>query len=283
MRVAFLASSKPREQLLADAFLKGARKHGHTTQVIDLTGEATVGDYDVACFVGVKSRELYQAHGRAGVPFIMLDKGYSRHARTDGVAGWEYWRVSVNSHHPTERLDRKMPDDRMTKFGWEPRAWRKGGDHIILAGSSAKYHEFYRLREPTSWMHHVVVTIRRITDRPLIYRPKPSWREAVEIPHTRFSRPPQTLAELFPKAHALVTHGSNASFDAVMAGVPCLILGDAVAKPISTTSIFDIEKLMLADDKARRRWLANLAYWQWTLPEMLSGAAWDFVGDQIHG
>lgn len=283
MKIAFLASDKPREQLLADAFLMGARRHGHQTEVIPLTGEAFVGGYDVACMVGVKSRALFQAHGRAGVPTIYLDKGYARHSRSDGVSGWEYWRVAINDHQPTDRLGRDFPHDRLTRIGWEPAPWRKAGKTILLAGSSAKYHEFYGLREPTSWMHHLVQRLRLVTERPLVYRPKPSWREAVPIAKTNFSRPPQTLAELLPKAHLLITHGSNSCFDAVLAGVPSIVLGQGVARPISSTDILDIENPRMVSDKARKQWLANLAYWQWTQPEMVSGDAWAFIGEQIHG
>lgn len=284
MRVAFLASDKARERLLADAFLKGAKRHGHETQVIPLTeGEPEVGNYDVACFVGVKSRELFQAHGRAGIPVLYFDKGYSRHSRTDGVRGWEYWRVAINAHQPTERLDRNMPGDRAARFGWESKPWRKRGSTIILAGSSGKYHDFYGIRNPTHYWARKVEDIRDVSDLEIVYRPKPSWREAVPIEGTRYSELPERLEALLAKAHVLVTHGSNCCFEAAMAGIPSIVLGEAVAKPISSTSLDDIVKPRLANDEERGQWLANLAWWQWNSREFYSGEAWEFLGEQIHG
>lgn len=283
MKIAFLSSDKARENLLADAFLSGARRHGHQTETLALQPEPFVGAYDVACMVGVKSRELFKLHRQAGVPVIYLDKGYSRHKRAS-LAGWEYWRMSINAHHPTARLaDQEMPADRLRRMGWRPEPWRERGAHILIAGSSAKYHEFYGLREPTRWTEALVKDIRKVTKRPIIYRPKPSWREATAIAGTQFSYGNErTLPDELAHAHAVVTHGSNSCFEAILAGIPCVIVGDGVAKPISSTSLIELGSPLLASDKARSRWLANLAYWQWTLAEMHSGAAWEFLGSEIH-
>lgn len=284
MRIAFLASSKARERLLADAFLKGASRHGHETQVIPLTeGEPQVGNYDVACFVGVKSRALYQAHGRAGIPCILMDKGYSRHARQDGVRGWEFWRVAINAHQPTDRLGQDLPFDRAASFGWEPKPWREHGKTIVIAGSSGKYHDFYGIRNPTLYWKRRIADLQGLEDFEIVYRPKPSWRDAVPIEGSRFSILPERLEDLLKSAHVLITHGSNCCFEAVLAGVPSIVLGEGVAKPISSTSLDDTLKPRLASDEERRQWLANLAFWQWSQPEMYSGAAWEFLGEQIHG
>jgi hypothetical protein len=68
---------------------------------------------DAVAMVGVKSKRCgsLTVRGR-GVP-IMLDKGYVR-TRRAGARVWEYWRVSVGAHHPTETslMSRKMPSDR---------------------------------------------------------------------------------------------------------------------------------------------------------------------------
>lgn len=282
MKIAFLTSDKAREHLLADAFLEGARKHGHETEVLALQPEPFVGAYDVACMVGVKSRELFQMHRAAGVPVIYLDKGYSRHKRAS-IAGWEYWRASINSHHPTARLAAAdMPDDRLRDIGWEAKPWRQRGDHLVLAGSSAKYHEFYGLSDPSKWGEKTVGEIKGISRLPIIYRPKPSWRDARPIRGTTFSNPKRALAEELEGAHALVTHGSNACFEAILAGIPCVILGDGVALPISSSQIEAVKAPGLVSDERRRRWLSNLAYWQWTQAEMHSGEAWAFLGAEIH-
>lgn len=285
MKVAFLHSDKPRERILADAFLMGAAKHGHQTAALPLGEDPEPGAFDVVCMVGVKSKERFQLQHRAGSHIVYLDKGYSRHKSKSPRTGWEYWRVAIDAHHPTARLSAlTMPDDRLKATGWEIRPWREPTDDgaVILAGSSEKYHDFYGLSHPTTYVKEIVRQLRIVTERPLIYRPKPSWREAVPVLKTAFSQLPETLSDLLATAHVLVTHGSNACFEAVMAGVPCIVLGEGVAKPLSSTELADVESLHLAGDAERRQWAANLAYYQWNSREFASGEAWEFLGRELH-
>lgn len=288
MRVCFWQSDKPREHLLADAFADGVRALGlgDTVEQRPLLAEPELADCDVAVMVGVKSRELFHMHWKAGIHVVMIDKGYSRHAAKSPVKLWEYWRVAVDAHHPTARLmDMARPPDRFDALGIKVRPWRRAipAGHILIAGSSAKYHDFYGLKDPTRWTEKVVANLRQYTSRPIVYRPKPSWREAVPVKGTRYSELPETIDQALAGAHACVTHGSNAVFEAVVAGVPCIVLGAAVAEPISSHTLEEIENPRLADDAERRQWLANIAYCQWTLPEFAAGDAWRVLRPQIYG
>jgi hypothetical protein len=284
VRIAFLHSDKPREGLLADAFLSGARVHGHDTSAIPLGQDPEPGAHDIVCMVGVKSRERFQAYHRAGAHVIYLDKGYSRHKRKGPIAGWEYWRVAIDAHHPTALIaSQDSPSDRALSFGWSCKPWADHSDGpIVIAGSSLKYCEFYGLPHPTQYASEIVAELRRITKRPIIYRPKPSWRDAVPIKRAKYSEAPETFDDLLQSAFVVITHGSNACFDAVMGGVPCVVLGDGVARPISATALADVEQPKRASDVERFQWAANLAYWQWTLAEMASGEAWAFLGGKLH-
>jgi len=279
MNIAFFANDKKREQDLAEAFIAGVEKRGDkgfVFKTIENDARFPVPWPDVVAMVGVKSRDRYRECQDKGIHTIMLDKSYQRHG------GWEWWRCAINAHHPTATLmDINRPRDRMADV--ELSDWRKPTKrgHIVIAGSSAKYHRFYDLPEPTKWATDLVAEIRKHTDRPIIYRPKPSWHDAVPIDGTSYSKLPDTIGDVLKGAHALVTHGSNACFEAVVAGVPCIILGDGVAKPISSTDIADIERPYLAPNYDRQRWLAALSYCQWTLEEFKSGEAWAEIRPQI--
>lgn len=282
MKVRFWHSDKPRERILAEAFLAGVRLHGDDVDARPLGQEVTT-DCDVAAMVGVKSRELFQAHGRAGIHLVYLDKGYDRHGSSDSVRAWEYWRVAVDAHQPTAKYRSDLEADRRERFGWQIKPWRATGRQILIAGSSQKYHDFYALRDPTAWAGKLVKQIAGHSSRPIVYRPKPSWSAAVPIDGTHFSGPSESIVAALAGAHALVTHGSNACFEAILLGVPCIVLGDAVAKPISSTAIEEIEAPRLASDEERSAWLNFLAYQQWTLAEMASGEMWKRIRPQIYG
>lgn len=285
MRICFWHSDKPREHLLADAFADGVTSAGDTIVRRALTDEKTVApDCDVACMVGVKSRELFWLHWRAGIHTIYFDKGYTRQALGGPIKIWEYWRVAVDAHQPTKKLSyRDYPSDRADHLGLKYAPWRKGGSHIVLAGSSAKYHDFYGLSDPNRYYEKVIAEIRKHTRREVVYRPKPSWRDATPLSNSRYSDSSRSIEEELIDAWALVTHGSNACFEAITAGVPCIILGDAVAKPLSSTELKDIESPRLASDDERQKWLNSLAYQQWTLREMSTGEAWRVIRPQIYG
>ncbi len=278
MNILFAASDKPREHQLAEAFARGVRAHGNDATICHNGDVPQLRGFDAVAMVGVKSRELFRVVKAAGIKPIMLDKGYIR-SRREGARTWEFWRVSVGNHQPTEQLmERRYPLDRFEALGLDIAKWRKGGLQILFAGSSAKYHEFYGLADPTSYAREVFREIKRLTDRPIVYRPKPSWREAVPIDGSRFSVGKEGIMAALTNAHCMVTHGSNACFEAALMGIPTIVLGDAVAKPIGSTEIADIDSPHLGK---RVQWFANLAYHQWTENEMRRGEAWEIIRQWI--
>jgi len=141
------------------------------------------------------------------------------------------------------------------------------------------------MKDPTRWATKVANTLRTMTGRPIHYRPKPSWREAVPIDGTVWSAPPQEpdVYAALAGAHAMVTHGSNACFEAILAGIPVIVLGEAVAKPISSHTLDAISSPLMVSLYERRQWAANLAYCQWTMQEFASGLAWQHLRPQIYG
>jgi len=279
MRVVFFASDKIREQELARAFVTGAKAHGDMAIILDAGGDVRLHGADTVAMVGVKSRDLFNSCRAAGVHTIMLDKGYQRHRRP-GVGGWEYWRVAVDGHSPSDDvLNMNRPHDRLN--GLAMKSWRVSGKHIVIAGSSAKYHRFHDLPGPTEWATDLVAELRKHTDREIVYRPKPSWHDAVPIPGTRFSGGDETIVPVLKGAHALVTHGSNACFESILEGVPCVILGSGVAGPISSKNIELIENPDMVSVRRRMDWLAALTYCQWTVEEFASGEAWATIRPQI--
>ena len=280
MKVRFWASDKARERLLAEAFLIGVKHHGDEGEMRSL-GQEFTPDCDVAVMVGVKSRDLYRLHTRAGIQVVYMDKGYDRHSRDDDIRGWEYWRTAVNGHQPTAKFRPNYPADRLAELGWTFKPWQKRGGHILIAGSSAKYHAFYDIREPTAWAAKLVRSLRMQTAHEIVYRPKPSWKDAVPINGTKFSDRSESIADALKGAHCLITHGSNACFEAMLMGVPSIILGEAVMKPISSQTLDDIEKPHRASDDERDAVLRFLAYQQWTMAEMADGIAWPNIRRQF--
>lgn len=270
MHIAFHVSPrKVYEQVLGAGFEIGARVHGDQ---VSFPLEYVEG-VDVACVLGVKDANLMNRYRHAGVPVVYWDKAYTRRTK-----GW--FRVSINSNHPTSYImDMDCPDDRRRKFGWKPAPWH-GGTSIIVAGSSGKYHSMVSLQPAQEFAEQTIKRIREYSDRPIIYRPKHTHNEAIPIAGALFSVGGE-FTPLLADAHAVVVQGSNAGFEAMLNGVPSIVLGTAVVKPISSTKLSEIERPRYATEAERIKFLNNLAYHQWTPSELQDGKAWEWIKQRI--
>lgn len=258
------------EHDLMDAFMKGARTRGYEVTRFDAITE--MYKFDMIAFMGVKNRKLLlHAHG-SGVPFIYFDKGYNRDKK--------WWRMSYCAHNPTDYLwDLNKPDDRRLAQKWDPKPWISNPDgHIILAGSSAKYHELHDLPTPEAYWANIVFELRILTGRKIIYRPKKSYGNAKRVSGSVFSNT-DTIEEEMKGAYALITHGSNACFEALMEGCPAIVLGNGVTRDVSAVDSTMINTLFLASHEMKIRILNSLAYFQWRIDEIEKGTFWETVND----
>lgn len=275
MKIYFYASDKPREQSLAEAFLYGVAKARHTVKKCGAKFDPNDVP-DVACMVGVKSLKLWRKAEKAGCIPVMFDKSYSRD-------GWDNWRVSPFTHNPSKTLHGIVyPSDRWLSLGYNSfRGWKRNIDgHILIAGSSEKYHNFYGLENPNDYASSIVTELCKHTDRKIIYRPKPSWGGAVKIEGAELSHNGKKFCKDLEGARLLVTHGSNACFEAALSGIPTIILGNGVMRSVSPTRINAGFGPPMLDPTPV---FHGLAYHQWTLGEMKKGKLNELFGRWFDG
>jgi hypothetical protein len=291
--IGHLPQSDWRETNLAKAIQNGARVHGDEVEILPVPddGQPEVRDCDLVLKIGVKSRNWFRAYNKAGIPYAYFDKGY---IRTRAVQWLEYWRLSVNGHQPLEYVkhakhDRKRADKLELSF----KPWKHDGNAILVDGSSGKHHYFHADRDYSSAqmdeLHEdaneiarsLCERIRAVSPRPIIYRPKPSWKKARPIPGTEYSTGKDWRTAM-ARSHVCVTYGSNLCFDAVLYGVPSVVLGVGIAKPISSTDLSELENPHLAPEHVRQQWLNNVAWTQFhALDEFHSGMAWKVIRDMV--
>lgn len=286
MKVTLYLSEKSREHELGDALSKGFQKHGDEVETIPTQHYVQPkGDTQVAVMVGVKgrSKQIFEDHRRAGRHTIYIDKSYFDRG--------EYYRVSLDNFQPAYAHEKPRPHDRLDRLKLNIAGRQPRGKHVIYAGSSQKYCDWHGLGDVNVYAggacHAINKTASKIDTGPVLavhYRPKPSWAaghpdEVVrDIPNTIYSAPTESFQKLLHNCHALVTHGSNAAVEAIVAGVPAVLLskeGASAAWPVAEHSLENgLAAPFFPPDDARRQWLADLAYCQWTLDEMRSGAMW---------
>lgn len=230
---------------------------------------------EVAVFYGLVARlqrvlDDYSADPKRRAVYI--DLGYW--GRRDGGGRYNgFHKISVDGRHPTNYFQRRAHDSsRADVFELEPKPWRKDAGHILLCGMGPKGSaaEGYA---PAEWERTVVGQLRRLTDRRIIYRPKPNWDLARPIPHTVYDSPRNKaeLGAMLEGCHAVVSHHSNANAEALVAGVPSFTTA-GVALPLSSDDLRQIEAPRLDGD--RRQWVNDIAWTQWSVAEMEEGLPW---------
>lgn len=279
MNVTFWASDKDFDKRISELLCKGVTKDKKDTFEIRDRKDYThpLPNTDVAVFIGVKSnsKDMLKDHLNAGKNTVFIDKGYIRVRSSDPMVSVEYYRFSVNGFQPLHYFQSiQRSDDRWQRFKIKLSPMQTNGEHIVFAGSSAKYSRFFKLPDPTDYAGRVFKMLKRNSLREIVYRPKPSWRNAVPIRNTVYSSYRRKLHQELVGAHALVTHGSNACLDAMIAGIPTFVLGDGITKSLSKTRAEEISFPYYPTDDERYQLCCDLAYCQWNLKEMATGEAW---------
>lgn len=294
MNVTFYRSDKPREVDLAAAFKTGIELHGDRCNVISSSQYIRpLDETDIAVIIGVKgiSRRCIDEHQALGKKILYLDKGFVRLRGRSG--GTLHVKISYNNFQPLAYFMKKsMPADRWELLKKEaliqgydiaPQR-RRPGIEIMLSGPSEKYSAFHNLfGGSTEYCKSVVQDIRLKTDRPIVYWPKQSWKDAVPIDKTIFGRPPLKIEYYLKSAHVFITHGSNSSVKALLEGVPVLTLGPAITAPVAghVISVSAFEEPFYPDDDLLNEWLHAMSYCQWTAEEIQLGLAWKHLREQV--
>lgn len=193
----------------------------------------------------------WKARGRT---FIHWDRGYARRVFATWLPRGEnggFYRWHRDCYQLREI--RPYPDDRWKALKTDVLPWRKNGRHIVVAAPTPNYAAFNGCE---NWLEKTTLKLKRLTDRPLVFREKTSTR---------------SLQDDLKGAHALVAHGSNAAVEAVILGCPVFVDASSAAALVGKTDLSDIEKPSYPD---RQPWLNALSYSQFCERELCDGTLW---------
>jgi len=298
--VAKMGKAKERERKLYEALANGARAHGDTIDMMPSGNfEGVQPDCDLAIVFGCKgsSRKISEAYMRQSKQIMFLDKPHFRPIGLGQKGMKNLWRLSVDGFYPHHYFRCGRPPDRFEQWGVKLQPWRdnnKDGKHVLVAGSSQKFHDFHGVRGPVQ--HYYGGLLRRIKDGWLgetVYRPKPSFavRHSDKVQPmqgkmlSRMSKPKDRIWKELENCWCLVTWGSNAALDALISGVPILTVGDSIAKTMSDCNgrvdlTVKIDNPWHPSDEERHQFFSDIAYCQFTPEEMKDGFAWGLILEQ---
>lgn len=272
----YYAGGNARSRIIAAAMFAGIKAFGSPV-TIKPSAQFKGVESDLAVFYGLSEglSDVLEAYRERARGAIFIDLGYwgrRKKTRWDG-----YHKVVLNARHPTAYFQRITHSaDRFRELGQRIRPWRKAGTKIIVAGMSAKAAAADGFAAE-AWERKTIQQLRKLTKRPIIYRPKPNWYGARPIAGAAFDRT-ATLDEAFSDCHAVVTHHSNVAIDALLGGIP-VFCWDGVALPMALQDLTRIEDPWRPE--GREQWAADIAWTQFTADEMRAGLAWRHILKEV--
>lgn len=268
-----------RPKVICEAILNGIRKLGDKP-VIRNALSYQGRECDVAVFYGFIGPlpTIMADHAKDGSA-VYIDLGYwGRHAggRWNG-----YHKISVNARHPTAYFRNVHHDGyRLRPFLsdgiYPPKPYQNTGRNILIAGMGNKgaQAEGYGFE---AWERNAIEEIRKYTDRPIVYRPKPSHKNAPPISGTIFSPPEEDVQVQLADCHAVVTHHSNVAIDGLVRGIPAFCW-HGVGSPMALQDFSKIEQPWCPD--GRKQWMRDISYTQFNVEEMKNGVAWRHLKEE---
>jgi len=264
MRIAiFIDKRQENEMTFGHAFAAGLKAHGENPQIIYGTYPT---ECDLAVFTGWHENKnaIMERQMADGNDFISMDLGI--------LGDHSKWRsIGYNGHkrHADFCID-EMPPTRANRYKWKFKPWKPGNEYILLIGQFPGATTSTGL-DIQKRIDETIANIGMITNTPIKVRPHPD-------PQSSHKEQKQSMAADLAGATCVVAYDSNAAVDAILAGVPCIVLDEGgMAWPMAGHYVEDVLDPPMPDDETRQQWLNNLAHCQWTKKEIESGATWEHL------
>lgn len=189
---------------------------------------------------------------RSGKPYFHLDNGWVRPGKGERDG---YYRVTRNGCTPIF-LPGADPS-RAAALNTTLRPWRPDGGHILICMPGPNFGRAWGL-DMNPWIASIEDRVRSLTNRRVVVRPKLAEN---------------SLARDLAGAWCVVTHSSNVSVEAVIAGIPAIVEETSPTAPLGNVGLGWMRDPYLSP--LRGEWLSSLAWQQFTTSQMESGEAWD--------
>ena len=157
---------------------------------------------------------------------------------------------------------------RIKKYGEpkRPKEFVKQGSEILIIPPTEAIARVYGFDVPY-WLEKTQRDIRAFTDKVIRIRYKDT-----DIP----------LQESLKNAYCVVAFQSTVAIEAILSGIPCIVDPISQAKPVSSTTIADIEELYYPTEDEIMLWQYSLLACQFTENEFKTGEAYEATNRLQH-
>jgi hypothetical protein len=207
------------------------------------------------------------------------------------------WRVGVNGYLNRDALWPQLTPEhsaqRLTDLGISWNGWTNNADGHIVVALQLPGDASLRGADINDWAYRTVKTLRERSNRAIVIRNHPLCSQRAFGDHEALARRllldgVQNLrfsdGQIVPwsqdlaGAYCTVTYSSGMAIDSVLRGIPTITCDAGnFAWGFSTQKPKQVEKLERADAAVIQEWLRHLAGCQWSVDEMQTGTAWQYL------
>lgn len=201
---------------------------------------------------------------------LVMDAGYIHRS--------EYCQVSMYRLNQLNPFDCR--DDRWLKLGKTIKCVPDSSirNRILVCGQipGDAQHPFKSRRSITEYYTELYTRIRKVTQRPIHFRPHPGYRDTdLGLAYDDILSPDDTLESEIEKSWCVVTYNSGVGVEALLTGVPIFIDTSRYGNELPiyhTLANYDLRRIedpWFPRDADRENFFHRLAYSQWTPEEWL--------------
>lgn len=216
-----------------------------------------------------RNHQVWKHFRSRNKPVIVIEVG--------GLIRSKTWRLSANgitrsAIFPITKLD----NDRPRKIGINLRPWHSG-EYILICGQHARSEQWVGMPEMNEYYKQLVTEIKKYTDRPIVIRSHPRYREKIffnidekffndhgvvwNMPkHIQKTYDSFDLEPMLAHSHCVISHTSNSGLSGIIEGTPAIVSKESLAFPVATNDIASINNLPMPD---REQWLIDLCHKEW--------------------
>ena len=218
------------------------------------------------------NRAIWERNISQSKPTIVLEVG--------GISRGSTWKVGLNGINRDGFFSDDGNDSRRRDLlGIDLKPWCTDGEHILIAGQHDKSLQWQGMPTMSNWVIETIDTIRKYTDRSIIFRPHPRCQlPFIEQEFTNVKRQDPrhvngTYDDFdmgFDNIWATVSYSSNPGIHSILEGVPAFVSTHSLAYDAANDIDFlhDIENPVRPD---REQWANDYAWTEFTIQEISQG------------
>jgi len=250
-----------------------AIKHTDTLVSNDMDADAAL-IWSVLWFGKMGGNKRVWEHYRSqGKPVIVIEVG--------GLIRNKTWKLGINgiNRDADFAVNDYEDDSRLNKLDLMPKSWKQEGEYILVCGQHGHSEQWRDMPEMGEYFKQTVLDIRAVSDKPIVLRSHPRYRENLHftcdmewfaqqgcvwnIPkHIQQTYDSFDLEHMLKHTYCVYSHSSNAGINSILQGVPAVVSPHSLAWDVGS---YSVERLRRAP---RHNWLNRLCYTEWYADEI---------------